>query len=328
MSPLFFSTEGLVIQPLKIQAKCVLGPTERLDQIKAACDRGLEEFGPSDPHDKEAVLVGSGPSVKAQIKKIRRLQDKGCFILAIKGAHDFLIEKGIVPHAALAVDPQPHIVRCFRKKLKEGSVRRPAYLIASQCHPELFDYLQDQRVILWHLLATSSSEFLRGRLQVGGGSTSGSRGLVLAWLMGFRKFHLFGFDSCLEGEGDSKLRKITGERWGGVEKEKIMELVCEGKTFYADPAMAAQANEIQDVIRMLEGSKIKAYGKGLIQLIIETNAKKGLEGYYASNHEFGGHAIPPIREGDIQDAKRELEAARNGIFRGRTYYPERGAAAA
>ena len=315
------------MQPLKIQAKCVLGPEERLEQIKAACERGLEEFGHSPPHDKEAVLVGSGPSVKSQIKKIRRLYDEGCFILAIKGAHDFLIEKGIIPHAALAVDPQPHIVRCFRKKLKEGSVRRPVYLIASQCHPELFDYLDDQRVILWHLLATSSAEYLKGKLQVGGGSTSGSRGLVLAWLMGFRKFHLFGFDSCLEGEGDSKLRKITGERWGGVEKEKIMELVCEGKTFYADPAMAAQANEIQDVIRMLEGAQIKAYGKGLIQLIVETNAKKGWEGYYASNHKFGKHAISPIREEDIRDAKRELESSRNGIFRGRAYYPERGIAA-
>jgi hypothetical protein len=83
-------------------------------------------------------------------------------------------------------------------------------------------------------------------------------------MMGFRKFHLFGFDSCLDSGDPGALRKITGETYGEEEGHKIMELVCEGKTFYADPAMAAQANEIQDVFKMLTGAKIKAYGKGLI----------------------------------------------------------------
>jgi len=114
------------------------------------------------------------------------MKKNGCMILAIKGAHDFLIKNNILPHAAVAVDPQPHIVKCFRKKLTEGE--RPSYLIASQCCPEVFDYLKDQHVIVWHLLASSSAELLKGKLQIGGGSTSGSRGIVLGWMMGFRRF--------------------------------------------------------------------------------------------------------------------------------------------
>ena len=160
------------MQPLAIKAKCVAGPEERLEHIKSALERGLEEFGPSNPHDQEVAIIGSGPSVKKQIKRIRRMKDRGVMILAVKGAHDFLLGHGIWPHAALAVDPQTHIVSCFRKKLPEGEPNRPAYLIASQCHPELFDYLSDQRVVLWHLLATSSHKFLEGKFQVGGGSTS------------------------------------------------------------------------------------------------------------------------------------------------------------
>ena len=315
------------MQPLQIKAKCVAGPEERLEHIKSALARGLEDFGPSNPHDKEVAIVGSGPSVKKQIKRIRRMKEKGAMILAVKGAHDFLIENKIIPHAALAVDPQTHIVSCFRKKLPEGEPVRPAYLIASQCHPELFDYLSDQRVILWHLLATSSHKFLEGRFQVGGGSTSGSRGLVLAWCMGFRKIHLFGFDSCLEGQGASKLRKITGERWGS-EQEQVLELVCEGKTFFADPAMAAQANEIQDVIGMLEGAQIKAWGKGLIQTVINANASKGWEGYYATSDEFGSHTIPKPRQRNDKNAQAMLKASLEGVFRGRNYYPERGSEAA
>lgn len=311
------------MQELAIKAKCVAGPEERLEHIKSALDRGLEEFGPSKGHDKEVAIVGSGPSVKKQVKRIRRMKERGVMIMAVKGAHDFLIENKIIPHCAIAVDPQPHIVKCFRKKLPEGDLGRPAYLIASQCCPEVFDSLSDQRVILWHLLATSSHKFLEGKFQVGGGSTSGSRGIVLAWCMGFRKINLFGFDSCLEGDGKNKLRKITGERWGS-EKEQILELVCEGKTFFADPAMAAQANEIQDVIGMLEGAKIKAWGKGLIQTVVEANAKKGWGGYYVTSDEFGSSAVPKPRKEAAKVSERALQVAAEGVFRGRSYYPERG----
>ena len=311
---------------LKVQAKCVVDAEGRIEHIKSALERGLDEFGPSDPHDKDICIVGSGPSVRSQVKKIRKLRERGAFILAIKGAHDFLLQNKIMPHAALAVDPQPHIVRCFRKKLPEGELVRPVYLIASQCTTEVFDYLKDQKVIIWHLLASSSSELLKGKLQIGGGSTSGSRGIVIGWMMGFRKFHLFGFDSCLQGKGESKLRKITGERWGGVREdgkhEVVMELVCEGKTFFSDPAMAAQANEIQDVVKMLEGSMFKAYGRGLIQTIFKANRDKEWGGYYAVSDEFGSHRVPPVRKKDADNIKREHEIINKGLYRGRDYFPE------
>lgn len=312
------------MQILKVQAKCILDAEGRIEHILSSLKRDLKEFGPSDAHDKEICVVGSGPSVKSQIKKIRALRKKGVMILAIKGAHDFLIQNNIIPDAAVAVDPQPHIVRCFRKKLPKGELKRPAYLIASQCCPEVFDYLSDQNVILWHLLAPSAAKTLKGKLMIGGGSTSGSRGIVLGWMMGFRTFHLFGFDSCLQGDGDNKLRKITGERWGGKNEngkiERILELVCEGKTYYADPAMAAQATEIQDVVKMLEGSRFKAYGKGLIQTIFKANAKKEWEGYYAVSDKFGDKRVPPVRRKDAENAQRELDADGKGVFRGSAYY--------
>lgn len=318
------------MQPLKIQAKCVASPEERIELIKSALARlksednpdGILEFGPSPAHDREICVVGSGPSVSGQVKKIRKMKERGAMILAIKGAHDFLIKNKIIPHAALAVDPQPHIVKCFRRQLPKGEPIRPTYLISSQCHPDVFDSLKDQEVVLWHLLATSTSELLNGRLQIGGGSTSGSRGIVLAWMMGFRTFHLFGFDSCLQGYGDKRLRKVTGETWGEKD-EKILELVCCDETFYADPAMAAQANEIQDVIKMLEGSRFKAHGHGLIQRVFENNAARKIGGYYAASDEFGERRVPPIREEDVKLAKEELRAAREGVFRGRNYFAPR-----
>ena len=65
------------MQELAIKAKCVAGPEQRLEHIAAALERNLEEFGPSNPHDKEVAIIGSGPSVKKQIKRIRRMRERG-----------------------------------------------------------------------------------------------------------------------------------------------------------------------------------------------------------------------------------------------------------
>jgi uncharacterized Rossmann fold enzyme len=307
------------VQLLKINPKCVVDAEGRLAHIKSALERELPEFGPSEPHDKEIVIVGTGPSVKNEVAKIRKLKKKGAMILAVKGAHDFLIDRGIMPHAAVCVDPMPDQIKYYKRKGKDIT-----YLIASQCHPAMFDYLKDESVIVWHMLATSSHDFLKGRLQIGGGSTTGTRGIVLAWMMGFRDIHLFGFDSSLVGDGKEKLRKVDGETWGN-DKQPVMELVCEGKTFYSDPAMAAQANEIQDVVKMLYGSRFKAYGKGLIQTIFAANARKGLEGYYAVGDKFGESRVPPVRKADAEYAKKALAASRSGVYRGRSYYPDKAA---
>ena len=45
------------MQPLKIQARCVVDAQGRLDHIKSALERGLDEFGPSPPHDKEICIA-------------------------------------------------------------------------------------------------------------------------------------------------------------------------------------------------------------------------------------------------------------------------------
>jgi hypothetical protein len=68
---------------------------------------GLRYFIPTpDRHELEAVLVGSGPSVKGEIGSLRKKsKDKKYMFFGIKGGHDFLVENGINPHFGVAVDP-------------------------------------------------------------------------------------------------------------------------------------------------------------------------------------------------------------------------------
>jgi uncharacterized Rossmann fold enzyme len=286
--------EGFAL--LKIQAKCIADDDTLIEHIESALQRGLPEFADSPPHNGEVVLVGSGPSVRPFVKEIRKHKDKGRLIIAVKSAHDFLIEHGVVPHIALGVDPQAKIKSAFSRRRREVT-----YFLASQVHPEVFDHLKDYRVILWHLFTGKAreKEVLENKLKVGGGSTSGMRALTVAYLMGFRKMHLYGFDSCIRTD----MLKVTGENVKGIEpfveeakaatgshdydvlfdwiankhqgRAPVIKLYVEGRTFWADKAMAAQATEFEMMLNVLHGVQIKGYGDGLIQHLIRNGANTG-----------------------------------------------------
>jgi uncharacterized Rossmann fold enzyme len=302
---------------LKIQAKCVADDDTLIQHIESALARGLKEFADSPAHNGECVLVGSGPSVREYVPEIRKHKQKGHLIIAVKSAHDFLIEKGVVPHIALGVDPQAKIKSAFSRKRKEVT-----YFLASQVHPEVFDYLSDQRVVLWHLFTgkEKEKELLKNKLKVGGGSTSGMRGLTVAYLMGFRKLHLYGYDSCIRTD----LLKVTGEKVKGIEEwmdkareaignrpveelfqwlthnhgreVPILRLHVEGKDFWADKAMAAQATEFEMMLNVLQGAQVKAYGEGLIQHLVQTGAKAGRPDCKLARDSFSPVPLDPLQK--------------------------------
>jgi uncharacterized Rossmann fold enzyme len=302
---------------LKIQAKCIADDDTLISHIESALGRGLQEFADSPAHNGEAVLVGSGPSVREYVPEIRKHKQKGHLVIAVKSAHDFLIDRGVVPHIALGVDPQAKIKSAFSKKRKEVS-----YFLASQVHPEVFDYLSDQRVILWHLFTGKAQEkdLLKDKLKVGGGSTSGMRAMTVAYLMGFRKLHLYGYDSCIS----TALLKVTGELVKGIEPwmEKareaignkpndelfqwmtdnhgrevpILKLFVEGKNFWADKAMAAQATEFEMMLNVLQGAQVKAYGEGLIQHLVAQGARAGRPDCKLPRDSFAPVGLDPLQK--------------------------------
>lgn len=263
------SKTGDKLQPVKIVAKCVADFKTQWSHVQSAMARKLPDFQRGPETDKAAVLVGSGPTVAEFPDEIRQHKKNGHLIIAVKGGHDFLLEHDIVPHYALMVDPQPHIVKYFQRK------QRPIkYLIASQVHPDVFDYFADQDCILWHLYSKQMYEAaIENGLHIGlmgGGSTSGLRGIVVAYMMGYRMLHLYGFDSCLS----NNIEKISGE---GPKNDKTISVFLGDREFICGTAMASQANEFLDVVKVLPGLKVKGHGDGLIQAIIRTAAAEGNE---------------------------------------------------
>lgn len=273
------------LAPLQINAKCVADfPTIR-EHVKYCGGLGLRYFIPTpERHEMEAVLVGSAPSVRDEINGLKKKRkDKKFMFFGIKGGHDFLVKSGIQPHFGVAVDPLEKIHReNFLLEAKDCK-----YFIASQCHPTLFDMLlgREEEVIIWHLLTDSLLKWsqeeespIYRHYMIPGGSTSGLRCLVLAYAMGFRKFHLYGYDSCLS----QRLRKITGETYEEKKddgSDKAIKLFAANKEFIADPAMAAQANEFQQLLNSMwrddDPFWVRGYGQGLIQTLIRERYRQG-----------------------------------------------------
>lgn len=265
------------------------GTTEsNSENIRSALSRGLPEFFPAPcVHDGNMVIVGSGPSLPLFVNEIKAEREKGRPICSIKGAHDFLIDNGIHPDLFVSCEPR-------ERPLKHVSPHT-AYLVASRCDPGLFDQLAKARVVIWHSIASKHDSEVEPRLNmtwddldlveecdvfkervvkglsfgVGGGATSGLRAITISYLMGFRNIHLYGFDSCLDKDKDTK--RFSGEKVG---KGMVIDVIVGGKRFWCNGALADQAVQFQKLLKHMPGLNVKSYGNGLIAAILEARGKR------------------------------------------------------
>ena len=254
--------------PLKITGKCVAEDETLFANMDAAIARGYPQVKEAQSAKTGAILlVASAPSVKGQLELIKKMKAAGSPIVAIKGAHDWLIDNGVTPDYALAIDPQEHRIAFYKP---QPSVH---YMIASQCHPAMFDNLDGYQVTLWHPYVKKGQDRPKNSMLIGGGTTSGLRAISLFYVLGYRQFELFGFDSC----NDGKLLRVNGEGLKDGDKLIQVKIDPQGETFYCNTAMALQAEHFQTYYDYLPDATFKAHGRGLIQAIIKKREQNIME---------------------------------------------------
>jgi len=254
--------------PLKITGKCVAEDEALFANMDAAIARGYPQVKQALTAKTGAILlVASAPSVKGQLELIKKMKAAGLPIVAIKGAHDWLIENGVTPDYALAIDPQEHRIAFYKP---QPSVH---YMIASQCHPAMFDNLDGYQVTLWHPYVKKGQDRPKNCMLIGGGTTSGLRAISLFYVLGYRQFELFGFDSCNDGE----LLRVNGD--GLKDGDKLIEVKIDpnGETFDCNTAMALQAEHFQTYYDYLPDATFNGHGRGLIQAIIKKRNQNMME---------------------------------------------------
>ncbi len=96
---------------------------------------------------------------------------------------------------------------------------------------------------------------------VGGGATVGMKAICLAYVLGYRKFKLFGYDSSyLDGENHAWRQPLN-------DGEGITEVVVRGVRFTAAKWMVRQVREFQEMSRemLARGCEFEVFGSGLFQ---------------------------------------------------------------
>ena len=261
------------MQPLKIDVSAYGTNDEIKNNIHYSLSLGLTELGLSPcKHDGTFVIVGSGPTLKHHIKDIIKEQQAGRPVCAINGAADYITERKIIPNLFLTTDP-----RAMPQNLKYRN-RSTVYLVASRCHPDTLNSVVEidkgKNVMLWHawMDKPETDELLKlNKIGIGGGTTSGLRAINVAYVMGFRKVHMYGMDSCLSDEGEKRV--MDGKMSDEV---KTIDVIVGGRRFICNMAMAQQADDFQSIYDIMPDMKITSFGDGLISAIIEQRKSQGM----------------------------------------------------
>lgn len=217
----------------------------------------------ADEHDGHAVIVAGGPSMADQIEDIKMRAAHGQKIFSMNGSHKFLADNGIVADCHVMIDARPENeqfvpvgMHCF---------------YASQVHPSVFEKAKAKGnyITLWHSYADGIQEITesdpRETSFVGGGSSVGLKAIIIAYLLGFRTLHLYGFDSSYRDEQNHAYPQPLNDN------EKTMEVKFNGQSYKVAPWMATQVEEFKAIAPQLisMGCTITMRGTGLLPQVFE-----------------------------------------------------------
>lgn len=226
-------------------------------QMQLALEQRFEHLKPRLSGRESALsIVGYGPSILQTWKQISYP------VMSLSGAHDFLIERGVVPDYHADCDPRVHKANFVKHARWETT-----YLMASCCHPNTWGYLRGRNVFLWHAdNGPETREWLRehgedGKFTLRPGPSIGTAALGLAKALGYRRVRLFGYDSCFV---EHALNAGPSER--PYTNEQPRALLVNGVTYLTTENMQLQAEAFSEFV---EGLEYELVGEGLLKAMLQ-----------------------------------------------------------
>lgn len=239
-------------------------PEQIVANVRGNTERPLRWLAPAET-TATAIVVGGGPSAADYIDDIKRLQDAGGVVFATNGASRWLRKNGIMPDWQVIADAK----------------EETATLVDPDARGHLFSSAVNHRTmtaapepIVWHPLIGGIEQCFPEHKQkeqytLIGGTTAGTHAMCVAYILGHRVFHCFGFDSSHRGGASHAYAQPMNDDIPNVEVEWA------GKKYLASIAMKAQAEQFQLTGREMQklGCKINIHGDGLLPAMWNTKAE-------------------------------------------------------
>lgn len=204
-------------------------------------------------HEGHAVIVGGGPSLKDDIEQIRLRQQHGQKIFTLNNSWKILAENGIKADFHVMLDAR-------EENLEFIPPFHVEQYYASQCHPKIWD--ASPKAVLWnHINAMNITD--KGEVFIAGGSTVGLNALSVAYILGYRNLHLYGFDSSYEDESHHAYNQSLNDG------ENTVTVSVNGKEFKCAAWMASQVADFTALLPQLLslGCTLTVHGRGLLPYI-------------------------------------------------------------
>ncbi|CAM5998768.1 unnamed protein product [Sphagnum balticum] len=235
--------------------------------VEANLIAGWRQVRPYLLNDWDVMILGGGPSLETHLETIKQLRLEGVKLITLNGTYNWALEKGLKPSAQIMVDAREFNYR-FTKPVSEDC----RYLIASQCNPKVFEGLPPDMTMTWHTGAEHIKDLLDTYLSewyaIPGGPTVLLRAIPLLRMLGYRRMHLFGCDSCLQdGRHHAYSQPENDEPY-------IIDTICGDRIFQCHAWHIAQAQSFIDLIKVLgEEIELEIHGDGLLRHILTTGAE-------------------------------------------------------
>ena len=173
--------------------------------------------------------------------------------LAVNGALGLFTERDLAPTYWAACDPQEVVAEFVRDAPPETT-----YLVASKCHPSVFEALKGRKVMLWHVDDHATWSLVRDRDPVMSGVSVTICAFELMRRLGFDRFETWGWDGCLT---DGQTHAVPQCAGGLARTVEVGERRFESTTTWA--------LEAQDAWDKLRDLPIAINGGGMIGEIFD-----------------------------------------------------------
>jgi hypothetical protein len=247
-------------------------------------------------NDEHAIIVSAGPSTDFEkVKELSRRHNSK--IICVKHSYPTLLKNGIVPYACVILDPRPvtgtstHGI--VRTELFKDIRKETKFLLASMTDTSVTKLLMEKtdNIYGWHAFseaiqqAANPKNFtVETKLDLGddatfvtGGTCSAMRAIGMFHIVGFRQFHLFGFDASIPNMAEEmKNEKLEDDR------KKYIPVECHGKSFWTTGELLALA---QDCERLFDNKEIDMtihfHGKDTLISQLYDKSYHGKKEYYS-----------------------------------------------
>ena len=162
-------------------------------QRDANCARGLPSVRKEGRRDARVAIVGFGPSLADTWRHL--LEREYDAIWTVSKAHDFLVERGVLPTHHTDTDYREHKARynrLFQQTLK--------YVMATQVHPVYLDLLAGRDVSLFHVVQPNGGTYDGRYFKSPVTFDAGLQAARLAYGLGYRVQDWYGMDASARGE--------------------------------------------------------------------------------------------------------------------------------